>query len=131
MKKMSTIVAAAALAAAPSVFAAGDYELKAEIPFAFQVGTQAMPAGTYQFKIDLASDQVEVRGESVRANAVTTLMTRLAAVPHPSGTEHPHIVFDQVGNTSTLSELWEPGIDGFLVHATRGTHEHRVVHVTR
>ncbi len=30
--------------------------------------------------------------------------------------------------TYTLSEVWEPGTDGFLIHITRGKHEHRVVH---
>jgi len=127
--KLSVLVATAALAAAPSVFASDI--LKSDVPFPFQVESKTLPAGTYEFKIDIPSETVEVRGGSPPAGAEALIITRMAARPHPGPQAHPHIVFDKVGNTYTLSELWEPGADGILVHATKGKHEHYVVHVTK
>ncbi len=125
--KLAVLVATAALAAAPSVFAADI--LKVDVPFPFQVEGKTLPAGAYEFKIDISADTVEVSAPGT--GAVALVITRLAAPPHPGSNEHAHIVFDKVGTTYTLSELWEPGTDGFLVHATKGKHEHHVIHVTK
>jgi len=127
--KLAALVATAALAAAPSVFAADI--LKADVPFPFQVEGKTLPAGAYDFKIDTSADTVQVESSAPGAGAVALIITRLAAPPHPGSNEHAHIVFDKVGTTYTLSELWEPGTDGVLVHATKGKHEHRVIHVTK
>ncbi len=127
--RLAAWITAATLAAAPSVFAANP--MKADIPFSFQVGSKTMSAGTYDFKIDTTANTVDVQGGTPRGGAVAMIMTQLAAPPHPGQQEHAHIVFDKVGNTYTLSELWEPGSDGILVHATKGKHEHFVVHVTK
>jgi hypothetical protein len=129
--KFAALVAVAALAAAPSVFA--QEPVKANIPFPFQVEGKTMPAGAYTFTPEVATDTVKVRGGSPPADAVALIITRVAAQFHPAtGTpEHSHIVFDKVGNVHFLSEVWEPGMDGFLVYATKGKHEHVVIHVTK
>jgi len=125
--KLVAFVATAALAVAPSLFA--DDALKAEIPFPFQVEAKSMPAGMYDLRVDVESGAVEVKGGSPSTTATALVMTRLGAHPHPDAKPHPHLVFDKVGDTYTLSELWLPGADGFLLHATKGEHEHRVIHV--
>jgi hypothetical protein len=127
--KLAALVAVAALGAAPSVFAAN--QIEANVPFAFHVGTKAMSAGTYDFKVDFAEDTVDVRGGSPTVGATALIITRLAARPHPGQNEHPHIVFDKVGDKYTLSEIWQPGNEGILVYATKGKHEHYVIHVTK
>jgi hypothetical protein len=50
------------------------------------------------------------------------VLTRLAA-PHAKLPEG-RLVFDKVGDTYTLSEMWLPDKDGFLLHATKEKHTH-------
>jgi len=107
----------------------GADRMKAEVPFAFHVGSKTLPAGAYQFKIDREADVVTVSSDQPRSSTDVLIVTSLAARPHSTGENHAHLVFDKVGNTYTLSELWEPGSDGVLVHATKGKHEHHVIHI--
>jgi hypothetical protein len=55
------------------------------------------------------------------------IIASLAARPHANEENDSHLVFDKVGTTYTLSELWEPGYDGILVDMTKGKHEHHVI----
>jgi hypothetical protein len=127
--KLVAFVATAVLAVAPSVFAQD--VLTAKIPFPFQVESKTLPAGTYDFTINDGAGTVAVQSSSRSAAAEALIITRLAAQFHPGPNPHSHVVFDKVGNMYILSELWEPGTDGFLVHATKEKHEHYVVHVTK
>jgi hypothetical protein len=128
--KLVAFVATAVLAAAPSVFAQN--VVTAKVPFPFQVESKTLPAGTYDFTISEGSGTVKVQNDaSPSAAAEVLIITHLAAQFHPRPNEHAHVVFDKVGNTYTLSELWEPGMDGILVHATKEKHEHYVIHVTK
>ncbi len=129
--KLAALVATAALAAAPSVFAQDTETMTADVPFPFQVEGKAMPAGSYEFSVDVRANQVRVHGGSPAVAALAPIITRLAANPHPGPQEHSHLVFDKVGDTYTLAELWRPGVDGFLVHITKGPHEHHVIHVNK
>lgn len=42
----------------------------------------------------------------------------------------PHIVFDKIGERYFLSEVWLPGADGYLLHATNEKHTHQHVKAT-
>ena len=104
-------------------------EIQVKIPFAFEVGQQTLPAGDYKLTLDWSSNAVTIDGGN-HEHAFTVIETRLA--PHQHSDENDaRVVFDRVGTTYILSEVWEPGVDGALVHLTKGTHEHNVIHIRR
>lgn len=39
------------------------------------------------------------------------------------------LVFDVVGDKNVLSEIWIPGVDGYLIQVSKGHHTHKVVKV--
>lgn len=104
--------------------------IKAEVPFAFKVGAKTLPAGEYEIQLDRQGESVTVLGVAKvkGSSAVEPIITSLAPTAHSDST-HSHIVFDKVGSVYTLSEIWRPGADGILVHATKGPHEHHVLHL--
>jgi len=122
------VAALFALLAVPSASAADI--IKADITFPFQVSKKSLPAGNYEFRINYVDEMVNVVNSSNNDGVIATFLTYLAPPPHSSATD-AHLVFDKVGNTYTLSELWEPGRDGVLVYATKGKHEHHIIHVKR
>jgi hypothetical protein len=133
-KEITTTLGAASLGIAflltlvtiPCAFGAG---VTANVPFPFQVESKTLPAGDYQFDIDLASRIVNIHGPK-GSSVIVAFITTLATAPHTNATD-THIVFDKVGDTYALSELWEAGVDGVLVYATKGPHEHHVLHVKK
>lgn len=114
----------------PAAFGADS--LKADVPFAFQVGSRTLPAGPYEITINHNDNFVSVLGSTkVKGDeAVENIMTTLAPSPHSTAAD-AHIVFDKAGGKYILSELWEPDAEGVLVHAEKGKHEHHVLHVKR
>ena len=106
--------------------APGDDPWRVAVPFEFVFGDKTLPAGTYEFVAHRDDARVLLHGANGR-EVRNLVITTLALPPH-SLSDHAHLVFDKVGVTYTLSEVWEPGTDGFLIHITRGKHEHRVVH---
>jgi hypothetical protein len=110
----------------------GADRIRANIQFPFQVGTKTLPAGVYEFAIDREHFSVEVLSEprAKGSSAMAAILTTIAETPH-SNTTHAHVVFDKVGDTYTLSEVWEPQFDGVLVYAMKGQHQHHVVHANQ
>ena len=77
--------------------------VKAVIPFAFQVGSQHMPAGTYD--IDLMSpQQVLLRGPGHKGGFVMVHSAEVLQAPNTST-----IVFDRYGNKYFLRQIWQAG----------------------
>ncbi len=104
---------------------------KAQIPFAFMVEGKMLPAGAYTFNLDSAAGTVLVRGtDKGGQDAFAVVLTRLAPPAHSTVTD-ADLVFDVVGDNYTLSEIRFPGADGVLVYATKGPHQHQVVHSPR
>jgi hypothetical protein len=101
--------------------------VKAKIPFAFSVAGNILPAGQYDFRASPASNVVAVEATGKPA-VLQGVVTRLAGAMHTTPKD-AHIVFDKVGSNYTLSELWAPGNDGFLLSTTKAAHEHAVVDV--
>jgi hypothetical protein len=120
-------IAALALVGVASLAFAQDDVLEANIPFAFHVNSKTFPAGQYEMRIDWADRRVTVIGGQ-HAPAIELFVTTLAPSPHTTVAD-TRVVFDKVGTTYTLSELWAPNVDGILLHATEGKHEHEVLHV--
>jgi hypothetical protein len=113
MSKLSRIVAAGALAAlavAASPAAAAD--LRAEIPFAFQVGERTLPAGTYH----VTTSQTMLGLRSVDGG-VFVMTGRLE-----SGVwQQPTLVFERAGGSYVLHQAWTGGGNGRSV--TRGQYK--------
>jgi len=77
--------------------------VKAVIPFAFQVGSQHMPAGTYDIDL-LSPQQVLLRGPGHSSGFV---MVHSAEVLQARNTGT--IVFDRYGNKYFLHQIWTAG----------------------
>lgn len=97
-------LAIGSLASTQSALAQSSARLaKVNIPFAFQAGTKAMPAGTYQ--IDRASRNLIVLhgpGQAV-AYVVTSDATK------PQAPDHGNLLFARYGDTYFLREIWTAG----------------------
>jgi len=99
--------------------------VKAQISFPFTVGGKLLPAGTYDFVKDEVAGVFKVSDEK-KNEAAAPIHTRLAASAHavPSNTL---VVFDKLGETYVLAEIWIPGEDGYVLALTKAKHEHMVV----
>ncbi len=90
-----------------------------KVPFSFMVRDITMPAGRYEIRaIGNEDEQIQVQSLDVEKEAVTGVITRTAE----TGLTQPEVVFDTAGGTHVLSEIREPGIDGYLVYTTKGPH---------
>jgi hypothetical protein len=77
--------------------------VKANIPFAFQMGSQHMPAGTYH--IDLMSGhEVLLRGPGNHAGFLIVHSAEVLQAPTTGS-----IVFDRYGNKYFLHQIWTAG----------------------
>ena len=105
-------------------------EVKAPIDFAFMVEGKLMPAGTYDFKRsdDGMSFRVQGVGEEAKKGVLAVVITRIAGEMRDLK-KGAYLVFDNVGDTNTLSEIWFPGEDGYLVGITKVKHMHKMVHM--
>jgi hypothetical protein len=125
--KILVMASVIGLLAASFGFAQVNPFIHVNVPFQFMVGKDTLPAGAYDFKPEALEEAIEVspakKGEGAGAEAV--IITRLALEVHNVGSGH--VVFDKIGNTYYLSEIWIPEMDGFLVNATKVKHEHRVI----
>jgi hypothetical protein len=103
--------------------------VEATIPFQFTAHGKVFPAGQYNFTPDTAQKTFTIRGPG-NVGGLAPFITRLAAGIHTTPAD-AHVVFDQIGDTYFLSEIWIPGEDGFLLNVTKEKHEHRIVNVPR
>jgi hypothetical protein len=129
--KITLVMGLMGLLALASVFA-GQWtaeEIKAKIDFPFTAGMKTLPAGEYTFTAVNGDQEFRVQGMG-KDGAVVNVITRLAGETYLTADE-AHLVFDVVGNKYVLSEVWIPGIDGYVLQMTKGAHTHKVVKVTR
>jgi hypothetical protein len=98
--------------------------LEANIPFTFTASGKAHHADRYDFRLSDDEQIVELSGPA-KSGGFVPVMTRLAAPATPL--TDGRLVFDKVGDTYILSEMWLPEQDGFLIHVAKERHTHHVV----
>jgi hypothetical protein len=88
---------------------------KANVPFAFAVGSAQLPAGTYEIKVDNASSgAIQIRNGETSDAAMST-----ARREQPKSTS-AKLVFHRVGNQYFLAEVWKSSdAEGMIVPTSR------------
>ena len=92
----------------------------AEIPFAFFVGAKSFPAGTYEFRASENLEVINVANMKGKDAAIAPVFTRLS----PKSENEAAVVFDVAGADHYLSEVFMPGLDGFLFKGAPSKHTH-------
>jgi len=99
--------------------------IRMQVSFPFTVEGKALPAGTYDMVKDEVAGVFKVSDEA-KNEAAASIRTRLSAGAHMAPSE-AQVVFDKLGETYLLSEIWIPGQDGYALAITKAKHEHVVV----
>ena len=96
---------------------------RANVPFAFKVGTKQMPAGTYTLRNGAGSDVVMVRNVQTGASALA-----LGQRESPSK-KTDKLIFHRYGSEYFLTAiLGSKGSQGIVFHATKQEKELQVAH---
>jgi hypothetical protein len=109
---------------------ASDGEVVAKVAFAFHVGDESYPAGSYRVTrrgSDAMNPVLVIRADKGGDNSSVSVVTRLARQEHTDHATSGNLVFDRVGDERFLSEVWLPGEDGYLVRGTAAQHQHDIV----
>lgn len=123
----AVIFAGTAPASAQVTTSAGEYIQRhvVTVGFPFIINGKQLPAGKYS--IEQPTNELlifqEEKGGAPRIEA--PVITRLAAPSTPIS--EPKLVFDKVGSTYYLSEVWFRGKDGFLLYGSKEAHTHQSV----
>jgi len=88
---------------------------KADVPFAFTVGSAQLPAGTYEVKsIGAGNSSIAIQNSETSATAMSN-----ARREQPRSTR-AKLVFHRVGNTYFLAEVWRDSTaEGMILPASR------------
>jgi hypothetical protein len=89
---------------------------KADVPFAFNVGTAQLPAGTYEVKT-LSPYQIMIQNRETSAAAMAI------ARRDGSRTGETKLVFHRIGTQYFLSEVWRDGSAGMIVPTSKHEQE--------
>ena len=110
-----------------------------KVAFDFTVNGQVLKAGDYTVVPDaeesngltlyeLSTDRRLLGTDGSQFRIDLQAITRLAR-QHMDDAPRASFVFDNVGGQRTLTEIWLPGQDGYLVDSTKAEHEHEVLEV--
>ena len=91
---------ALAVGASTSLLAQSYAVAKAEIPFAFQVGSKVLPAGTYTFIKDSQSI-MQLHGKSAEAHALSMVLPQT----NPTAPKVGRVTFNKYGDRYFLTSL--------------------------
>jgi hypothetical protein len=108
----------------------GEQEVTVNVQFPFTAGDRSLPAGFYKLE-HVIGPFPEIRITTADGITIVPVLavTRLARL-HMADAPKASVVFDKVGNRYFLSEVWLPGLDGFLLRATKEKHEHEIVNLS-
>lgn len=134
MKRIIIAALAAGILSGAAIAASASDRAMFKIPFKFEAAGKKLPAGEYL--VERTEDgQVRLRQDAKGIDVAIPSKETLAP-PDPPYAE-PRLVFDAVGNFEPsyteyftvylLSEVWLPGGDGLLIHATKGAHKNEVI----
>ena len=90
------------------------------VPFPFYVGNKMLPAGSYKIQTNADLLLVTVSGDNGKDNATAVLITQIST----SSEDKNSVVFDVVGNTHYLSEIYIQGEEGLQVKTSTEGHTH-------
>jgi len=100
----------------------------ADVPFKFLAMGGAHDPGQYELRVADNRKTIELipssnAGAGNKAG-VEMVITRLGG---PNTPENDRLVFDKVGDTYRLAEMWIAGEDGFLLYSTKEPHAHHAI----
>jgi hypothetical protein len=101
---IGAFVAAAVLAAGLPALANPAAPIRVTVPFAFEAGDRAMPAGAYEIEHRAANGMLIVTEPNGERRALATFATG-----DPANPKSPRLVFEKVGATYRLAEVWVTG----------------------
>lgn len=96
--------------------------IQVNVPFQFTIENKTIPPGEYRISQDDEVIKIEAVGRSSVA-LIAPILTRLAKQPNHVASA----VFDKSGDEYVLSELWIPGLDGYVLRTTTAKHQHEIV----
>jgi hypothetical protein len=92
----------------------GQSYAKADVPFAFNVGTVQLPAGTYEIRSLLSgANQIMIQNYDTSAAALSI------ARREPPRNAESKLVFHRVGNQYFLAEVWRSSADALIVPTSK------------
>jgi hypothetical protein len=100
----SAVAALLWLAAAAPVMANAAAPIRVTVPFAFEAGEHAMPAGRYEVEHRPASAMLVLTAPTGERHILLTFMTG-----DPANPKSPRLVFEKIGGTYRLAEVWVSG----------------------
>ena len=106
------------------------WAIRTNVSHEFKVAGKELPAGQYVFSKDANGWVINIAGSDGRVLVRARILTKLAAGMHTTPKDS-HLVFDKVGDTFYLSEIWLPNQDGLLLTSTKDKHEHEIVDLPR
>jgi hypothetical protein len=122
VKKQTVVVAAGIL----MIFALGATSLYAQktefqTTFKFMVGKEEAPPGTYRVEaLQGGQNNLAVRSAETGHVFYVPILTRISA----KSANEASVVFDKVGDTYYLAEVYMAGSDGYHLQGAPGSHTH-------
>ena len=92
-----------------------------DIPFAFYAGEKMLPAGTYEIEGTNQEGELKLIESRTQRTAMVQVFTRI------SQRDRVEVVFDRTADKNYLSEVYMPGMDGFLIQGAPVRHTHTVL----
>lgn len=131
MKRLIVLALGFAFIAGSTVtYAQGTFK----IPFKFEAGGKSFLPGEY-WVAQKGDGKITLRKEPNGEEVLIPFVENLAQPKPPL--EEPQLVLDVVGNFEPsyteyvtdylLAEVWLPGQGGFLIHTTKGAHQHQTI----
>jgi hypothetical protein len=123
----AVVFAGTAPASAQQTNAAGEYAQPhvVTVGFPFMLSGKQLPAGRYTIEQPTSELLIFQEEKNGAPRIEAAVITRLAAPATPLTASK--LIFDKVGNTYYLSEVWFRNRDGFLLYGSKEAHTHQGV----